>query len=346
LASTLPAAFYLDSELYWLEAERVMRTQWLPLARADQVAQPGDYLTTELLGEQLIAVRDKNGTLRVLSNACRHRAMPIAEGTGNCAVLRCPYHLWSYRLDGTLSGAPMMAANPSFDRVNIRLPEMRHEVWQGWIMVNPDGAAEPLTPALTALSDTVSDWGFTNLRVIATRSYEADWNWKITVENFCEYYHHLGLHRESLEPFIPARDGWCLDNNGEPWNSSLIRCAPEYVELQGPPMSGMDDERARTMQIFTVFPFLCAGAQGSSVFWLNITPHSVDRHTITWHVLVRPEQADDPGIADFADASLKAIDVLQIEDGRACRGVQAGLRGALTAPGRFAPLDRSCCNPA
>ncbi|HEX3786513.1 MAG TPA: aromatic ring-hydroxylating dioxygenase subunit alpha [Pseudonocardiaceae bacterium] len=339
-ATTLPAAFYLDPDLYRVEEQRVMRAQWLPLARAEHIAGPGDYLATRLLDEQLVIVRDQDGTLRVLSNVCRHRAMPLVEGKGSCRVLKCPYHLWSYRLDGTLSGAPMMAENPSFDRAAVRLPEVRHEVWQGWIMVNLDGAAAPLGTGLSALSDAVDGWNFTDLRVIASQSYEADWNWKITVENFCEYYHHLGLHRDSLEPFIPARAGWCLDNDGEPWNSSIIRCAPEYLELQGPPMSGVDSELAELMQIFTVFPFLCAGSQGGSAFWLNITPHSVNRHVITWYVLVRPDQADDPGIEQYAAASLKAIDVLQHEDGLACKGVQAGLRGTLAAPGRFAPLEK------
>jgi phenylpropionate dioxygenase-like ring-hydroxylating dioxygenase large terminal subunit len=339
-ATTLPAQFYLDPDLYRIEEEQVMRAQWLPLLRAEQVAGPGDFVATQLLNEQLVVVRDPAGTLRVLSNVCRHRSMPIADGQGSCKVLRCPYHLWSYRLDGTLSGAPMMAGNPSFDRANVRLPEVRHEVWQGWVLVNLDGSAPPLATQVPALTDAVAGWDFANLRIIASRSYQADWNWKITVENFCEYYHHVGLHRDSLEPFIPARAGWCLDNADEPWNSSVIRCSDDYLELQGEPMSGVDGDRAQTMQIFTLFPFLCAGAQGASAFWLNVTPQTVDRHVVTWHVLVRPERAKESGVEEYARASLDAIDVLQHEDGLACRGVQAGLRSRLAGTGRFAGLEK------
>ncbi len=339
-ATTLPPAFYLDEQLYQLEEQRVMRAQWLPLARVAQVARPGDYLAAELLGEPLVAVRDKAGVLRVLSNVCRHRAMPIAEGRGSCQTLKCPYHLWSYRLDGSLGGAPMMLENGSFDRDAVRLPEIRHEVWQGWIMVNLDGSAPSLAARIPALSASLAGWDFTDLTVVASRTYEADWNWKITVENFCECYHHLGLHRESLEPFLPSRDSRCLDNGGEPWNSSISRCAPEYLALQGSPMSGVDGERAGVNQIFTVFPFLCAGAQGGSAFWLELTPETAGKHRITWHVLVRPDQAAQPGIEDFAAASMQAIDVLQSEDSAACRGVQAGLRSTFAASGSFAPLEK------
>lgn len=339
-ATTLPAPFYLDPDLYQAEEERVLRAQWVPLMRAEQVAAPGNFAAAEILGEQLVAVRDQAGTLRVLSNVCRHRGMRVAAGQGTGKTLTCPYHRWSYRLDGTLSGAPMMTQNPCFERVRVRLPEVRHEVWQGWVLVNLDGTGAPLAPQVPALADATTGWDFSNLTVVASRSYQAGWNWKLTVENFCEYYHHLGLHRDSLELFLPARTGWCLDNSGEPWNSSVIRCSEEYLGLQGEPMPGVDAECARHMQVFTLFPLLCAGAQGASAFWVQVTPQSVDRHVVTWYVLVRPEQASQPGIEEYGRASLDAIDVLQHEDGLACEGVQAGLRSKFAQTGQFARLEK------
>ncbi len=338
-ATTLPREFYLDPEIYRMEAECAMRARWLPLARVEQVPEPGDYLATQLLGEQLVIVRDRDGALRVLSNVCRHRAMPIAEGSGNCHALRCPYHLWTYRLDGSLSAAPLMADRPAFQRSAAGLPQLRHEVWLGWIMVNLDGTAPPLAEQLPRLTAELKGWNFADLRLVASASYDCPWNWKITVENFSEYYHHLGLHRDSLEPFLPAKRGRCLDNHGEPWSSSVIECSEEYLGLQDRVMPGLDTDLAATMQIFTAFPLLCAGAQGSSAFWLQVTPHELDWHTVTWHVLVRPQQAAQDDIAQFAKQSLSAIDVLQQEDARACQGVQAGLRSAAAAPGRFAALE-------
>ncbi len=338
-ASTLPREFYLDPAIYRMETDSAMRAQWLPLARVEQVPEPGDYLATAILDEQLVIARDRDGDLRVLSNVCRHRAMPVAEGSGNCLILRCPYHLWSYHLDGSLNAAPLMAAQPAFDRSAVALPQVRHEVWQGWIMVNLDGAAPALARQLLQLAAELKGWDFTDLRLVASASYDCPWNWKLTVENFSEYYHHLGLHKDSLEPFLPAKRGRCLDNQGEPWSSSVINCSSEYLALQARVMPRLDADVAATMQIFTVFPFLCAGAQGSSAFWLQVTPLSLDYHTVTWHVLVRPEQAAESDAAKFAEMSLSAIDVLQQEDARACRGVQAGLRSATAASGRFAPLE-------
>jgi phenylpropionate dioxygenase-like ring-hydroxylating dioxygenase large terminal subunit len=336
-ATTLRPEFYLDPYLYRMEKARVMRSQWLPIARVEDVVSNGDYLATELLDEQLLVTRDIDGVLRVLSNVCRHRAMLLATGSGNCRTLQCPYHLWSYQLDGSLSGSPMMAGIPYFDRTAVRLPEVKHEVWQGWIMVNIDGAAQPLAEQVKALTAAIGEWGFTNLQRVASQSYECAWNWKIIVDNFSEYYHHLGLHRDTLEPFLPARNGWCLDNGGEPWSSSVMTCAPDYLALQGERMSGLDNAKAGTMQIFTLFPLLCAGAQGSSAFWLHVAPLAVDRSRVTWNVLVRPERSDD---VEFIRASLSAIDTLQDEDALACRGVQAGLRSATAAPGRLARLEK------
>jgi phenylpropionate dioxygenase-like ring-hydroxylating dioxygenase large terminal subunit len=338
-ASTLPRDFYLDPEIYRMETDSAMRAQWLPLARVEQVPEPGDYLATAILDEQLVITRDHHGDLRVMSNVCRHRAMPIADGSGNCSVLRCPYHLWSYHLDGSLSATPLMATQPAFDRSAVALPQVRHEVWQGWILVNLDGAAPALAEQLPQLTAELTGWHFTDLRLVASASYDCPWNWKLTVENFSEYYHHLGLHRDSLQPFLPAKRGRCLDNHGEPWSSSVMDCSSDYLALQARVMPGLDADLAATMQIFTVFPLLCAGAQGSSAFWLQITPHTLHRHTVTWHVLVRPEQAADSDAAEFAEMSLSAIDVLQQEDAHACRSVQAGLRSATAAPGRFAPLE-------
>ncbi len=336
-ATALPREFYLEQAIYELEELRVMRAHWLPLARVEEVSRPGDFVSKELLGDQLVVAHDLVGDIRVLSNVCRHRGMPLVDGSGNSRLLRCPYHLWTYHLDGALSGAPLMGQ--SFDRTSVCLPVIRHEIWNGWIMVNLDGCAGSLGERLGRLSQSLSDWGFDRLVLAGSRTYDCDWNWKIIIDNFSEYYHHLGLHRESLEPFLPAREGSCLENSGEPWSSSTIGCSSDYVSLQGTSMSGLDDTRSREMQVFNVFPLLCAGAQPSSAFWMQVQPKGVARTIVTWHVLVRPERIDAPDLRVFVEDSLRAIDVLQSEDSAACRGVQAGIRSTTYSPGMFAPLE-------
>ncbi len=339
-SSTLPRQFYLDPDLYELEVQRVFASNWLPVARVEQIAEPGSFLAVELCGEQLVLARDGAGSLRVLSNVCRHRAMPLVEGRGRGKAMQCPYHLWSYRLDGSLSGAPLMDQTRDFDRGKVRLPEFRHEVWQGWVMVNLDGTAPPLAGQVDALEESIKPWVFEDMRIVASAVYQADWNWKVTFENFSEYYHHLGLHRDSLEPFLPAKAGQPLDSKGEPWHSSWVSCSEDYLFLQGAPMPRLPAEQASAMQIFSLFPILCAGGQPASGFWLQILPQTVDRHTVTWHIMLRPEQAEARGVDDFVESSLKAIELIQEEDAASCRGVQRGLRSSKAAPGRFAQLER------
>ncbi|MFI9643402.1 aromatic ring-hydroxylating dioxygenase subunit alpha [Micromonospora sp. NPDC051925] len=338
-ATALPPRFYLDPALFELEQSRVFATGWVPLARAEQVAEPGTYLSVQLGSQPLVITCDAAGVPRVLANVCRHRAMPLAEGSGMCRTLRCEYHLWTYRLDGTLSGAPMMAEVDGFDRDQVRLPEFRHEIWQGWIFVNLDGRAAPLADQVSGLVAEIAEWRFSDMVSVATASYEADWNWKISVENFAEFYHHLGLHRDSLEPLLPAKTARCLDNRGQPWSSSWIGCSDDYLLVQGDPMKHLPPSHTMGMQIMCVFPLLCAGGQPASTFWLQILPISVDRHRLTWHVMVPADQLTSPGLQAFVESSLVAIEQIQEEDGAACRGVQRGLRAPATATGRLAPLE-------
>ncbi len=183
-ATALPREFYFESDIYRVEESRLMRAHWLPAARVEQVPGPGDYQTVELLGEPLLVVRGENGVIRVLANVCRHRAMRLMSGCGTADRLTCPYHLWAYHLDGSLSGAPMMAEVPDFDRTAASLTEVNSEIWQGWIMVNLDGTCGPMAQQIPALSAGLAGWDFSDMRLAASRSYECTWNWKIIVENF------------------------------------------------------------------------------------------------------------------------------------------------------------------
>lgn len=338
-STALPRPFYLDPAIYELERSKVFASSWVPIARVDQLGGPGAYLAVEFGDEPLVITRDATGTIRVLSNVCRHRGMTLVEGCGTDKVLRCPYHLWTYHLDGTLGGAPLMQDVEGFDRAQVRLPEFAHEIWQGWIFINLDGLAEPLAGQVAGLSAEIADWRFADLTTVATASYDAEWNWKISFENFAEYYHHLGLHRDSLEPLLPARTGTCLDNKGEPWNSSWIECTPDYLLLQGEPMPHLPQRHANGMQVFCLFPLLCAGGQPASAFWLQILPRTVDRHRLVWHIMLPAERAAASDVSAFVDSSLQAIDQIQQEDAAACLGVQRGLAGTAAAPGRLAPLE-------
>ncbi|HMS96173.1 MAG TPA: Rieske (2Fe-2S) protein, partial [Tabrizicola sp.] len=139
-AKAMPKSVYTSTEFLTLEERHIFARDWICAGRAETLPDPGDYLTLTLAGEPVIVLRDRDGQGRAMSNVCRHRMSALLEGRGNTRAIVCPYHAWSYNLDGSLRAAPAMTLNEGFCKEDITLPRVRCEVWQGWIMVtlNPD----------------------------------------------------------------------------------------------------------------------------------------------------------------------------------------------------------------
>jgi choline monooxygenase len=147
-ATTLPARWYIDPAFLGLETERIFRRTWQPVGYVNQVSKPGDYFACDIAGEPLLIIRDAEGRLRALSNVCRHRASTIATSHGNCGTLRCPYHGWTYGLDGRLLGQPEFEGVEDWDRSAVSLPGFRVETWGPFVFVNLDACGPPLADVL------------------------------------------------------------------------------------------------------------------------------------------------------------------------------------------------------
>ena len=137
-ASTPPASWYTASEFYEIERDVVFGKTWQPVARVDQVANPGDFITGCLAGEPWVVLRDADGEIRAFHNTCRHKGREVVQGSGNAGELVCGYHAWSYQLDGRLKSAPQMAGIKNFDRAEMSLVPLRAEVWGQWVFINGD----------------------------------------------------------------------------------------------------------------------------------------------------------------------------------------------------------------
>ena len=181
-AITLPGSAYTDVELFEYECHSALQSGWHCLGRCDEVPEPGDYFTTDLLGEPLLIVRGDDGVIRVLSNLCRHRAMPLAEGKGSAEKFVCSYHAWSYARDGALRSAARMK-NTALDTKACRLPEFRTEEWRGFLYVSLDDAPD-LAPSLEGLEPVVGPYHTAEFSVAHTAEEVWECNWKCLVENF------------------------------------------------------------------------------------------------------------------------------------------------------------------
>jgi len=191
MSDSNPWGWYSDPDVLGLERERIFRSAWHYVCHAGRVGPPSSYFACDSGGLPTLVVRDQEGELRAFLNVCRHRGAVIATGEGRRETLQCPYHAWTYGLDGALRAAPRSDLEPCFERDELGLVPVAVDTWGPFVFVNPDRDAEPLAAALGDLPDVVAEHGLDlgALRFHGRYPYELRANWKIAVENYLECYH-------------------------------------------------------------------------------------------------------------------------------------------------------------
>jgi len=339
-ASMLAPRFYVDPRVFALETERIFADSWISIGRVDQIAKPGDYFTYELLDERIVAVRDHHGRIHVMSAICRHRAMQVVAGAGNAKSFQCPYHLWTYALDGRLLGAPEMERSAGFDRSQCRLAEIRAEIWEGWIFVNLNPGAAPLAPQLEPLKRAIANYGIASWLTTEPTRYDSPWNWKVMVDNFMESYHHAGIHAETLQPLVPASGTYADDSDG-PFailHNPTRGGVPMPTAL--PVSAALTAEQLRKFVVVAIFPFHLFSIAPDSMQYYQIQPLSVDRLTLRIFNCLPPE-SQLPEYAGTTEAVRDFVNSVHLQDIVACDGVQAGYRSWLARPGRYSHLEKA-----
>jgi Rieske 2Fe-2S family protein len=201
VATSLDRDYYVSNDVFALERDRIFRRNWWYVGHQSQLPAAGDYITVELLGENIIVVRDTDHSIRAFYNVCRHRGSRICtERRGHADRFICPYHQWSYNLDGRLIHAPQMPTG--FSREPFGLKEVPAEVWNGLAFVNLSGTqAEPLTGFLDATRSSFAIYDTSGAKIACSRVYRVRANWKLVMENFLECYHCRGSHPEFSSVF-------------------------------------------------------------------------------------------------------------------------------------------------
>jgi choline monooxygenase len=192
---TLPFRWYTDEEVLRQERSSIFARSWQYGGRAEQVAQPGSFVTVDAGGIPILVTRDADGALRAFLNVCRHRGAVLVEGSGTRRTIQCHYHAWTYDLDGSLRNAPRSEREQAFDRSEWPLLPAGVDVWGPFLFVNPDPAAAPLAEHLGALPEILArDIDVDGLVFHSRVEFGADANWKVVVENFLECYHCSTAH--------------------------------------------------------------------------------------------------------------------------------------------------------
>lgn len=343
--TTLPPDAYCNPEIFALERERIFRAGWIALGRADEVAEAGTYVARDVLGEPLAMVRGHDGQLRVFSNMCRHRWMRLLEGSGRKAVLTCPYHAWAYGLDGRLRRAPDMERHPCFDAENVRLAEIRHELWQGFVYVNLDGRAAPLAARLADLEPRIAAYGLKDWVTARTIDCgEIPWDWKVMQDNG-ECYHHEGLHPQTFQTVFPGEDSG--EAIGEDWTflwtparTELLEPGPDGAvmpDLFFEPLQGLDDFQRRNFLLVYVLPNFFIYLQPDCGFLIRVVPVAAGRSAMAADILVPKAARALPDFTDRLDRLTAFFHRFNNEDTPANTAIQAALESGRA---EAAPLSR------
>ena len=211
VAEALPPACYADPQFYEFEKEAIFNHEWLCVGHEAWVKEPGEYFTCSFIGEPILVACTREGEIKAMSAVCQHRAMLVAEGSGKKGGFTCPYHHWSYALDGRLVDAPAMERACNFDKSKIRLPELKLENWLGFLFINFDASAPPLSPRLEALANALAPYDLRKADQpsraevgVAPYVQVHPWNWKVHFENSNDGYHANRLHHGPIHNMCPS----------------------------------------------------------------------------------------------------------------------------------------------
>lgn len=338
----LPPGLYLDPAILALEQRRLFARDWLCVGRADELPAPGHYLTYEAAGQPIVTLMGRDGAIRSFSNVCRHRMMTIAQGRGRAPTLTCPYHAWSYGLDGRLIKAPHMERTPGFEPRDICLPELRTEIWQGWIYVTLDQAAQPLAALLAPLAAVTAPYAQEGYRTVATQDFTWATNWKLLTENFMEGYHLPVAHRRTVGAWFPAEEtGFPAERFSAFTYQTFIKDQTARYGLAHRDNTRLEGNWRHTSVMPTVFPGHMYVLAPDHLWYLSLRPTAVGEVAVRFGFALAPEVED--ALADregFVAETLAFFDRVNDEDKGIVQGIWRALQAPHAAPGPLSWLER------
>jgi Phenylpropionate dioxygenase and related ring-hydroxylating dioxygenases, large terminal subunit len=339
-ARAMPRSVYLSPDFLKLEIEKIFAKEWLCAGRASRLSKPGDYLTMDIAGYPVVVLRDRDMKLRALSNVCLHRMSTLVQGEGNTRALVCPYHAWTYNLDGTLRGAPGMTLNEGFCKSDYALPSFRCEEWLGWIMVSVNPDAPPVSEKLAELAKLVEHYGMENYVESFRETFVWNTNWKVLAENFMESYHVPVCHRNTIGPQVSLEEVECPRGTPTFNYHCALKSDEQYLALAHPNNTRLTGEERRKTYIISVYPALFISLSPGYFWYLSLYPVSPGEVQVTYGGGLAPEFREDPEAEKHFAALKVLLDEVNEEDKGCTEKVYRGLVGALTEPGHLSHLER------
>ena len=336
-ALALPFEAYRDPDVYEREMETMFRGDWVAVCSAASIAESGAYLALDIGGEPVVVLRGKDGELRALSNACRHRGTLLLDpGRGNVgSSIVCPYHAWAYDQTGALRGAPM-TGNVTIDANAHALPAFALEVWAGVVFVNVDGRAGSLAERLAGLEEHLAPYGVERYDTPSGQLFAEDWdaNWKFAYENGIESYHLFKLHRDTLERVAPTRGAYYLEGSGL-WTVTGGTTQADPRPYPGEPPSLGERERGRYVLV-SIPPSFIGTITRDSWSWGLVHPLSHGRTRFSAEGLIPAALASFTG----GESGMGLTEAFLAEDREICERGQRGIQARHGSGGQLVELER------
>jgi len=340
--TTMPPDMYRSPELYELECERIFARGWLCPGLAADIPNAGDYITYSIGDQPVFIVRGEDGQIRSFANVCLHRMMRLLDGRGNRRRIVCPYHAWTYETNGRLIGAPHMKRTPGFEPRRHCLPEVRTEVWDGWIYITLDREAPSIATQLAPLLGVVQRYGSPDYVPIVTEDYAWNTNWKLLTENFMEGYHLPVAHKRTVGAWFPADETEFPSRSFDAFTyQTFTKDQTAKYGLAHRDNARLDGRWRHTSVMPTVFPTHMYVLAPDHLWYLSLRPKSIGEVQIRFGVALAPEvlaSLEDPEAAKRDLVTF--FDQVNEEDRTVVEGIYQGAKAPLSRPGRLSWLER------
>ncbi|SMX38824.1 Benzene 1,2-dioxygenase subunit alpha [Maliponia aquimaris] len=339
-ARAMPPSVYTSDEFLKLEIEHVFGKEWFCVGRASALAQPGDYVTCDLAGQPILVIRDREGGLRALSNVCLHRMSTLLHGRGNTRAIVCPYHAWTYNLDGSLRGAPAMTKNADFCKDTYRLPQVRCEEWLGWVFVTLDPQAEPVATRLREVESLVAGYDMTNYTESFYEEHVWDTNWKVLAENFMESYHLPVCHAGTIGGLSKLEEMVCPPGLPTFNYHTILKDDRLRIAMAHPSNTRLKGDERRTTFLLAIYPSLLITLTPGYFWYLSLHPKGPGQVHIRFGGGMSDDYAEDADAAQNFDALKTLLDEVNVEDRGCTEKVYRGLCSDMAQPGHLSHLER------
>lgn len=346
LAKGLPNAHYVDQQVFEKERDSVLYANWSGIGFGKDIPEHGDAMPIDFLGMPLVAVRDKDGSINVFQNTCRHRGMVLVQEKGKLrGTFRCPYHSWCYALDGKLVttphvGGPGHNTHEDIKRDELGLFEIRSYIWRDVIFVNVSGDAPEFEAYAANIMERWNEYDqpMTHGGDVSSFKLEVDTNWKLAVENYCESYHLPWIH-PGLNSYSRLEDHYHIQEQGAYSGQGTL----VYKQLAGkngetfPDFDNLSKKWNEGAEYISFFPNVLFGVHRDHAYAILLEPKSIDRTLEHVEIYYTHEGATSDRYSDLRKQNAELWRGVFDEDIFVVEGMQKGRHGKLFDGGKFSP---------